>query len=393
MKLRASYGIAGNNITGDFRHIGELMTSYYPTGNTARLVILPSYAGVMNNDYLTCEKTSQMNLGFDLTLFHNRVHFEADFYRGKSVGLPLEVEVPLITGNSRQLQNRGQIENKGMEFLLHTSNFVGKFQWSTDFNISFNRNKVLILGPDNCPYYSSLPSSYNFYITKIGHPVASMYGFVYDGVFMSQWDLNNSIHRPSDQLGDPKYKDVNGDGALDSSDADIIGNNQPNFTGGWYNQFSYGNFSLNVQVIFSQGAQVYSLFRRMIGIYHGDRNGMIEQLNRWRSEAEPGDGWHFRPTRVPAGWQRNPNSSWIEDASYLRIRNLSLAYNFNSKIAEMLHLKGLRVYATAHNLYTFTRFSGYDPEVSTELTSTVRGDDYGGYPAARSFIFGINVVF
>jgi hypothetical protein len=130
----------------------------------------------------------------------------------------------------------------------------------------------------------------------------------------------------------------------------------------------------------------------MIGIYHGDRNGMIEQLNRWRSAEEPGDGWHFRPTRVPTGWQRDVSSAWVEDASFLRIRNLSLTYNFGGKITEQLHISGLRVYITAQNLYTFTKYSGYDPEASNEVYR-VMGVDYGGYPAARSFIFGVNVNF
>jgi hypothetical protein len=194
-------------------------------------------------------------------------------------------------------------------------------------------------------------------------------------------------------VGDGKFKDVNGDGLLNAEDKDIIGNNHPNFYGGLNNSFSYKNFSLNVQATFSEGAKVYAFWRRMCGIYHGDRNGVIGQLNRWRSEEEPGDGWHFRPTRVPSGWQRDPNSSWVEDASFIRIRNVSLSYDFNRKTVEKLYLGGLRVYATVQNLYTFTKYTGYDPEISTQGQGMTRGADYGGYPSARSFILGLNISF
>jgi len=393
LKLRASYGIVGNNRIGEFRHIGELSTGLYPTGNAVRIVAFPHSERGMSNPDLGWEKASQTNLGFDLSLIKNRIHLEADFYKGSSVDLLLEVQIPTITGNSRQMQNVGQVENKGMELMLSTRNFVGEFQWTTDFNIAFNRNKVLKLGPDGRPFYNSVPNGNDAFITKIGQPIACMYGYVYEGVFMNQKELDEGLHRSTDRPGDGRFKDVNGDKELNTEDKDIIGNNHANFTGGMNNTFSYRNWSLNVQMTFSQGAQVYAFWRRMVGIYHGDRNAIVGQLNRWRSEAEPGDGWYFRPTRVPTGWQRDPNSSWIEDASFLRVRNLSLSYNFDRSVAEKLHLSGLRVYATIQNLYTFTKYKGYDPEISTEGEGMTRGADYGGYPAARSFMFGVNVNF
>ena len=391
LKLRVSYGVSGNrNIYEYYTHDGRLATNLYPTGDVARTVVSPY---TMDNDYFSCEKTSQVNFGFDLSFIKNRIHFEADYYKGKSVGSPLSEIVPSITGFSNQTQNIGQVENKGLEFMLRTSNFVGAFQWSSDFNISFNRNKVLKLGADGRPISISYLSSSSPHITAIDHPIACFHGNVYEGVFMNQMDLDRYPHLENSKIGDGRYKDVNKDGKLDFYDRDFIGNNHPNFTGGLNNHFSYRNISLNVHLTFSQGAQILSYFRRMIGIYHGDRNAMIEQLNRWRSAEEPGDGWHFRATRNPTGWQRDVSSAWIEDASFLRIRNLSLAYDFDSKITEMLHLKGFRLYATVHNLYTFTKYSGYDPETSTETPVLQRGADYGGYPAARSFIIGVNVNF
>lgn len=390
MKLRASYGYVGNNRIGDFSHVGLLSIGYYPTGNAVRIAVNPD---TMPNDFLGWEKASQLNLGLDFALFKGRIRFETEYYIGKSVDLLLNVQLPRITGYEQQMQNVGQVENKGMEFQLSTRNFVGEFQWTTDFNISYNRNKVLQLGPDKRPYYNSIPNGDNCFITRIGDPVASMWGYVYEGVFKTQADLDNNIHRSTDKVGDGKFKDVSGDKILDANDKDIIGDNQPNFVGGLNNSFSYKNFSLNVQLTFSQGANIFSFWRRMCGIYHGDRNGIVEQLNRWRSESDPGDGWHFRPTRNPTGWQRDPSSAWIEDASFLRLRNISLAYSFDRKIAEMLHVQGLRVFITGQNIYTWTKYTGYDPEISTQGSGMTRGADYGGYPSARSFIFGVNLNF
>ena len=395
MKLRASYGVVGNNRIGDFSAIGRLGTYLYPTGDAVRISVHPN-PQAMANDKLGWEKTEQINLGVDIALFKNRVRFEAEFYKGKSNDLLLNVQLPRITGYSTQMQNVGALENKGMEFNLNTRNFVGEFRWSTDFNISFNRNKVLDMGAQDQPNYASPPNANNAIITRKGDPIACFYGYVYDGVFMNQAELDSHPHQPTDKVGDGRYKDVNGDGEMTVADKDIIGNNHPNFMGGMNNSFSYKNFTLNVQMTFSQGAEVLSLFRRMCGIYHGDRNGMIEQLNRWRSPEQPGDGIHFRPNRVPTGWMRDVSSAWVEDASFLRLRGVSLSYDFDPNVASKLYLRGLRVFVTGQNLYTWTKFSGFDPEATSEFNNTgalARGADYAGYPAARAFIFGVNVSF
>ncbi|MDD4713472.1 MAG: SusC/RagA family TonB-linked outer membrane protein, partial [Bacteroidales bacterium] len=179
----------------------------------------------------------------------------------------------------------------------------------------------------------------------------------------------------------------------DENDRTILGDNNPIFTAGLSNTFNYKNFGLNLQLNGSYGAEVYSFYRRMIGIYHGDRNGMIEQLGRWKSPEEPGDGIHFRPTRTPSGWQRTPSSAWVQDASYLRVRNVSLSYDFSKAITQKIHLSGLRLYVTGTNLYTFTNYVGFDPETSSQGDGLSKGGDYLGYPPARSFIFGANITF
>jgi hypothetical protein len=390
LKIRASYGIAGNNRIGNYSSIGLLSIGFYPTGDALQNTVNPS---TMSNSDLGWEKIRQGNLGFDLGLFENRIRLEADFYNSESIELLLNVPVPSITGYSTQMQNVGKVRNRGMEYQLSTKNMVGKFKWSTDFNISFNKNKVLEVGPDGRPIYGSAPNANNSFITMPGFPIASFYGYVYEGVFMNQADLDKYPHLATDKVGDGRYRDVNKDGKMDQNDKDIIGGNDPDFTGGLNNILAYNNFTLSFQFTGVYGAQLFSFFKRMVGIYHGDRNGMIEQLGRWQSVEEPGDGIHFRPTRTPTGWQRDPSSAWVSDASYLRLRNVSFAYDFETRVIEKMKMKGLRLYVTGQNLFTITDYKGYDPDTSSQGDGLSKGGDYLGYPAARSWIFGVNITF
>lgn len=389
LKLRASFGISGNNRIGNYSSIGLLSTGFYPTGDAIQNTVNPN---TMSNFDLGWERTRQYNVGFELGMFNNRVRLEGDFYDSQSIDLLLNVPVPTITGYSSQMQNIGKVQNRGMEFTLNTKNLTGAFTWSSNFNISFNKNKVLEVGVDKRPIYGSAANANNAFVTQPGYPVASFYGYKYIGVFQSQEELDKYPHLAADKVGDGRYEDVNKDGKLDQNDKTILGDNNPVFTAGFSNSFSYKNFTLDLQFTGSYGAEVFSFYKRMCGIYHGDRNGMIEQLDRWRSEDQPGDGIHFRATRTPSGWQRDPSSAWVQDASYLRLRNLTLGYNFNQHMIDKLKMKGLRLYVTGSNLFTITNYVGYDPETSSE-SGLSQGGDYLGYPAARSFIIGANITF
>ena len=389
LKIRASFGISGNNRIGNYSAIGLLSTGFYPTGDAVQNAVNPS---TMANDDLGWERTRQYNLGFELGLFNNRIRLEGDFYDSQSIDLLLNVPVPTITGYSTQMQNIGKVQNRGMEFTLNTKNLTGEFAWSSNFNISFNKNKVLEVGVDGRPIYGSAANANNAFITKPGYPIASFYGYKYIGVFQSEEELAKYPHLSGDKVGDGRYEDVNKDGVLDQNDKTILGDNNPLFTAGFSNSFSYKNFTLDIQFTGSYGAEVFSFYKRMCGIYHGDRNGMIEQLGRWQSKDQPGDGIHFRPTRTPSGWQRDPSSAWVQDASYLRLRNLTLGYNFDQKVLDKMKMKGLRLYVTGQNLFTITNYVGYDPETSSE-SGLAQGGDYLGYPAARSFIIGANITF
>ena len=390
LKFRAGYGISGNNRIGNYSAIGLLSSGFYPTGEALQNTINPST--ISNND-LGWEKTQQINLGFEFGIINDRLRIEGDFYDSQSIDLLLNVPIPVITGYSSQIQNIGKVQNRGMEFLVTTRNLINGFKWSTNFNISFNKNKVLEVGPDQRPIFGSAPNANNAFITTIGSPIASFYGYKYEGVFLTQEELNRYPHLGADKIGDGRYADINGDGVLDQNDKTILGDNNPDFIAGLTNNFSYRNFSLGVQLTASYGAELFSFYERMVGIYHGDRNGMIGQVGRWRSVQEPGDGVHFRATRTPSGWQRDPSSAWIQDGSYLRLRNVNLAYDFSKSLTSKLKLKGLRLYVTGSNLFTWTNYTGYDPETSTEGTGLTKGGDYLGYPTARTYILGANLTF
>ncbi len=390
LKLRASWGLVGNNRIGDYDAIARTSTGYNVLNNALVNAVNP--VNYPNPD-LGWEKTRQWNVGFDLGLLNERIRLEADFYNSRSVDLLLNVPVPTLTGYSTQLQNIGQIENKGMEYLLRTRNMVGAFKWSTDFNISFNKNTVLALGPDRRPIYAGAPSAGNTFITTIGLPIATFYGYQYDGIFKNQAELDASPHLANDHPGDPRYVDINKDGQINADDKTYIGNNQPKSIFGFSNDFAYKGFDLNIQLTGSQGAQLFSFFNRMVGIYHGDRNGLLKLNNRWRSETEVGSGDILRANRDPKGLQKEPSSYWVEDGSFVRLRNVSLGYTFSNLLTKQLHVKGLRVYVTGQNLHTFTNYPGFDPETSSEGSGLSRGGDYLGYPSARTVIAGLNVTF
>jgi TonB-linked SusC/RagA family outer membrane protein len=186
LKLRASYGIAGNNRIGNYSSIGLLNTGFYPTGGALQNAVTPS---TLPNPNLGWEKVVQTNLGVDMGFLNDRIRLEADYYNSTSKDLLLNVPVPTVTGYTTQLQNIGKVQNRGFEFLLTTQNMVGKFRWSSNFNISFNKNKVLEVGPGGQPIYGSAPNATNAFITKPGYPIASFYGYVYQGVFQNQQQL------------------------------------------------------------------------------------------------------------------------------------------------------------------------------------------------------------
>lgn len=390
MKIRTSYGFTGNNSISNYGSIGLLGTTRYVIGNNLVNGVHPNS---ISNPDLGWEMTKQLDVGFEVGILENRIQFETDFYYRSTKDLLLSVPVPLITGYGTQLQNIGKVRNSGLELLANTRNVVGNFKWNTSFNISFNRNEVLALGPDDNPIYASAPNVSNGFITEVGEPIANFFGYFFDGVYLTEAEINASAHHPTTVPGDPIIRDINGDGIINADDRTIIGNNQPDFFYGISNNFSYRNFDLGIQIVGSEGAEVFTLSSRFTKYYHGGRNARADAANRWRSPEQPGDGHYFRANRNFSGLQKEPSNYWVQDASFLRIRNVTLGYNLPEKLLEKVSMQSSRLYFSVQNLYTFTDYFGFDPEVSTQGSGLSRGADYSGYPTPRTFTLGVNVAF
>ncbi len=392
-KLRVSYGLTGNYNIPNYGSIGLLDNAYYVFGSGSGSLNGVVYPSTIPNPDLSWEKTKMFNIGLDAGLFENRIYFEIDYYNSITKDLLLDVPVPRITGFGSQLQNIGKVQNRGLEFTLTTRNLVGDFGWTTDFNISRNVNEVLALGPEDKPIFASAPNASNSFITEVGSPISNLYGYIFDGVYLTQNQIDTQPHLPSDVPGDPIIRDVNGDGEITSDDRAVLGNNQPDFILGLNNKFTYKNFDLSVLINGSYGAEVLRLSSRFTDFYHGDRNGNKEAVNRWRSPEQPGGGEYFRANRLYNGRQKEPSTYWVENGSFTRIRNVILGYTFNNSVLEKLKLGSARLYFSVTNLMTFTDYWGFDPEASTTGTDLSKGGDYSAYPLSRTYMFGVKVGF
>jgi TonB-linked SusC/RagA family outer membrane protein len=401
MKLRLSYGVTGNNLIPNYGSVGLLGQSQYAWGSTSEPGL---YINSIPNPDLKWEKTGQWDLGLNVGLFANRIYMEVDYYQSVTRDMLLNVPVPSITGFTTQLTNIGQLQNNGFEFLISTKNLTGEFKWSTDFNISTNKNKVLQLGTDGAPIYSS--GNYGVTKTEVGQPIANFYGYVFDGVFMTQaqTDAKNAdgtyvIPRPVSATGvslstagDPIIRDVNKDGKIDANDRTTIGNAQPDFTFGLTNTFQYKNFDFSFCLQGQYGNEIINSQARFSKTYNGGRNQYAAVSNYWKSEANPGDGKAFKPMLTYNALQSAFSTYWVEDGSFLRIRNVQLGYNVPKKALEWSPLASARIYVNAENLHVFTSYIGYDPENSA-YSGLDLGNDYGATPMPMTITFGMKLNF
>jgi TonB-linked SusC/RagA family outer membrane protein len=389
-KLRASYGISGNNAFSSFYPYAALLsTDNYVFNNVLANGLRASSP---ENRNLSWEKNQQFDIGVDLGLFNNRLYVTADYYDRVTKDLLLSVNVPTITGFSTVVQNIGKMQNRGWEFSLSSRNLTGKFTWNTSANLSWNRNEVLALGPTGDPIRSGTGVG-ETNITMIGQPIGSFFGYRQTGIFMNQADLDANPHDATSKPGDVKYADINGDKKINADDRGIIGNNQPDFIYGITNSFSFKGFDLNVSIQGTQGGEILNLSRRFFDNLEGNQNQMTTVLNRWRSESAPGDGKTPRANARTTGLNNAVSSRWVEDGSYLRIQNVTLAYRLPASIVKRAKLQQVRLYVSAQNLYTFTDYLGYNPEVSNYEGALTGGVDYGSFPLARTFSVGINLGF
>ncbi|MCD7976986.1 MAG: SusC/RagA family TonB-linked outer membrane protein, partial [Tannerellaceae bacterium] len=301
------------------------------------------------------------------------------------------VAIPTTSGYDTMLKNMGSVENKGVELLVESDNFSGPFSWTTSFNISFNRNKVLELGGESYKDVGKddghLKTDASLRRLIVGQPVGIFYGYRFDGIFQNEAECAAQTASPSPiGVGLRRYKDLNGDGVVDAvNDREIIGDANPKFFGGFTNTFGYKGFELNVFLQYSYGNDILNYNRLELEAPTGGQNVSKDMLNRWTPE---------NPSNIYPKASTNRNilvsDYFIEDGSFLKLKSLSLSYGFPH--LNFKHIAGLRVYVTGQNLLTWTKYKGYDPEVSYQGASTLlAGEDFGGYPQSRTFMFGVKL--
>ncbi|MBU2995225.1 TonB-dependent receptor [Cellulophaga baltica] len=399
LKLRASYGVTGNPSIGAYESLAVL-SSIYASSNGETVTAVTPYQN--SNPNLKWESSYQMNLGLDLSLFSSAVSLSVDYYNidTKDV-LMFDNSIPWSFGllNDEIITNVGEINNKGFEISLNTRNITNdNFSWSTDFVFATNKNTVesLINGADffgnGAPSYFSVD---NNYILREGEEVGLFYGLNYEGVYQGG-DLPEGTATLTDGVaGDPLFSDLDGDGDIDTSDRDIIGNPNPDFTWGITNNFNYKSWDLNIFFQGSQGGDIFNMTN--VQLYNGDSNTTYDYYNNaWTATNTDTDD-----PRVGNNSNREISSRFVEDGSYVRLKNIAIGYNLPADILDQIGLSKLRLSLSAQNLLTFTNYSGLDPEVNyfgasgdnNTSSNTVRGFDFGNYPTVKSVSLSLNLTF
>ncbi|MDR2969097.1 MAG: TonB-dependent receptor [Tannerellaceae bacterium] len=394
LKLRASYGVTGTNAVSNYAAIGTMGKADYVFGQGSGNVVSGIVQNSFSNSDLTWEKGRQTDIGLDVSFLKNRLNLTLDWYYRKTTDLLLSVNIPTITGFGSAMQNIGAMENKGVELSI-TGLPVAKsnFSWEISGNMSFNRNKVLALGPSGDPIFTDggIGSSN---ITQIGQPIGSFYGYRMLGLFMTAAELDTYPHVADTRPGDVKWEDVNKDGKIDADDRTIIGNNMPDFTWGLTQSFTWKNFDASISLQGVVGNEIYHLARRFYMQGEGNQNQTRVMLNRWQSESNPGNGIIPRVNSQPTGQNNNQSTRWVEDGTFARINNLAIGYTLPADFSRKLNMQRARIYATAQNLLTITNYSGYNPETSYQQDDArSAGGDYGRIPLARTISFGLNITF
>ena len=384
LKLRGSYGVTGNQEIGNYTAIsilGKVGDAVFNGSTSTAIAPL-----TLPNPDLKWEQTEQTNVGVDFGFFNNRLTGSADYYVKKTSDLLLSLPVPLTSGFGVTQANVGDSRNEGFEFLLESKNFVGDFKWSTSLNFSTVKNKVTNLGELPFIYQGNLRFLDDFTILKVGESLNSYFGYKTDGIFRSQAEVDASA-QPGSAPGQIRFADINDDGAIDADDRVILGNPFPDFNVGLSNSFSYKGISLDV---FFQG----SVGNELLNFSRLESESPIELIrNRLRYVSDrwtPDNPNSPNPSYTQLLGNRAINDRVVEDASYLRLKNVRLGYSFPE-----LKIKGIRslsVFATAQNVFTITDYSGFNPDVNSFGNSNIRLD-YNAYPLARTITLGFNIGF
>lgn len=392
LKLRGGYGFSGNNSIGNYRYLGLLKSNNYIFGNTEVTGLSQSS---FTNNILGWETSKQVNLGLDAGFFDSRLQLTVDVYRRVNTDMLMSMQIPSMTGYTSAWVNIGELENKGLEIVLNGTPVSSQhFQWNSSFNISFNRNVVLALGTETEQIWGDGGrGKYN--LTVVGRPIGGFYGHVAEGIFLTQEDIDNHATQAGVKLGDVIFRDVVEDGVIKDDDRDFIGSPHPDFIAGCNNTFTYKNWSLDILINGSFGNDVFWAGAQFVTNLSGVQNNLADLYSKYyRSPENPGDG--KTPRAIRGGINNNGrfSSRFIYDGSYIRIRNVNLSYNLPQRLLKDSHIQAVKLYLTGANLFTFTEYPGYDPEISNTGDDPLSmGVDYAGYPVARSYTFGVNVIF
>ena len=406
-KWRVSYGLTGKRAINPYQTLAAFRATQVlavENGAPVNAITIDNVA----NENLSWESTAQLDIGVDIGLFQDRVNVNMDYYRMVTSDLLFRLPLPEYSGYTSQLKNIGKVENRGFEFTLNSRNLVGEFSWDMGFNVSVNRNKILELPDGNDILYRSGPGHLvglgDTQILREGEPVGIFYGFIYDGVYQEGEDFIEGGGFEQ-EAGGEKFRDIDGtrdengdltgvpDGQLNNDDRTVMGNPQPDFIWGWNNDFSWKGFDLNVFFQASQGNDIFSYTLLELDLLAGRNNATTAALDRWTPTNTDTD-----VPKANGGRSRRASTRWIQDGSFIRLKNLALGYNIPKAVLDRLNIRKLRVYISAQNLLTFTDYEGYDPEVNYRTSGATNsnrnlGLDYASYPNAKSYTFGINLGF
>jgi len=397
LKLRASYGVTGNQAISPFESLARFDNLYAVNNGQTINAVTPDQPA---NPDLKWETSNQTNLGLDIGLFNNKISLSLDYYN-------IDTEDLILADNnqaqflgfliSRSLRNIGEVNNKGFEINLNTRNISNQdFSWTTDFNLAINRNEVVALGGDIDLFLDASPGYFNLprtHLLREGEVLGAFWGYDYQGVYQGGDLPAGTALLPGGEAGDQLFTDVDGSGEISPSDQQIIGDPTPDFTFGFTNNFSYKNFDLNIFFQGVQGGDIMNL--TAIQLFNGDSNATTDILNSWTPTNTN--------TNIPRARLRGKeiSSRFVEDGSYIRLKNIALGYTLPSEVVEKLGMQNVRLSLSAQNLFTITNYSGLDPEVSyfgsgggsSSDANTTSGFDFGNYPNVRSVNFSVNLKF
>ena len=434
LKLRVGYGTSGNNNVDNNMYATDYGSGHYGYNGSDYITLVPG--ATLGNKKLKWEKTTTTNIGLDVSIFNSRVNLSVDWYNNESSNLLIKNKIPTSTGYTHQFQNIGSIRNRGVELVLNTTNIRTKdFSWTMDFNIAFNRSKVLDIYGDGETdnFIAEYESRMGFKIEE-GKPLGQFFGLIYDGIYTTDdfvqnadggYTLKNGIpylkgsNRENVKPGDAKYRptagevDADGNPVWGTNDRTVIGNAAPDFIGGWNNTFTYKGFDLTIFMNFVVGNDVFSMStQRFIGPYLANQNTLEKMKNRF-TLIDPSTGkestdlarlatlnphqysgdalWNISGNNKTAISERS--SYYLEDGSYLRLNTITLGYTLPKKLVQRAKISNARVYCTLNNIHTFTGYTGYDPEVSASSSALTPGIDNSSYPRSKSWVVGVNLTF